>query len=183
MSFDIADFTYSRQRTQPRVTPQSVHFVVGVGAHKIGLPVDYVKTVFHIDKTTPVPLAPPEIAGLANLRGRIVTAINLDVCLGLEGAQTPPGATRLAVGVETHGENYALIIDETGDVIASDEADKIACPAHIDPQLTELLGAFYRVDDGFLSVLDLDALIRRVARQSETALIASASRTVRKRGV
>jgi purine-binding chemotaxis protein CheW len=177
MSFDIADFTYSRQRGLMQATPQSVYFVVGVGAHRVGLPVECVKTVFHIDKLTLVPLAPPEVAGLANLRGRIVTALNLDVCLGVAGARPPKGAMRLAVDVESGGENYALIIDETGDVIASAESDKVACPAHIAPQLSELLGAFYRVGDDFLSILDLDALIRRVARQSETALVGGSAQS------
>lgn len=171
MSFEISDFTYSRQRAQAQQVPQSVHFVIGVGAHRIGLPVDCVKTVFHIDRVTPVPLTPPEIAGLANLRGRIVTALNLDVCLGAVRPRAITKGPLLAVGVESHGESYALIIDETGDVIVSPETDRIACPAHIDPRLVELLGAFFRVGDDFLSVLDLDALIRRVARHSDVALI------------
>jgi len=73
MSFDLADFSYSRQRRQTRVGAAVSHFTVRIKSQIVGLPVHCVKTVFYIDRLTPVPLAPPEVAGLANLRGRIVT--------------------------------------------------------------------------------------------------------------
>ena len=64
---------------------------------------------------SPVPLAPPEVAGLLNLRGRIVTAIDLRRRLGL-----PPrddGGAPVAVGIEERGELYGLIVDGVGDVL------------------------------------------------------------------
>lgn len=175
MSFDLADFSYSRQRARTHIAAQRRHFTIKVSAQTIGLPVDCVKTIFHVEKLTPVPLAPREIAGLANLRGRIVTALHLDRCLRIEQAKREP--SRLAVVVEHNDEDYALLVDDTGDVVVSNECDRITCPAHVDQRLSELLAACYRYEDGFLSILDVGALIRRLSRQSDTSLREGVSRT------
>lgn len=164
MSFDIAEFTYGRNRSGPPAS-QSRYFRIRLRGETIGLPVDCVSTVFHVDAITPVPLAPPEVAGLVNLRGRIVTALHLGRCLWLDQAMS--GADGLAVGVEHGGEKYALLIDDTDDVVAADETDRINCPAHMDPRLAELMAGCYRLHDDFLTVLDIGALLRRVMKLSE----------------
>ncbi len=175
MSFDLADFSYSRQRARTHFAAQSRHFTIKVSAQTIGLPVGCVKTIFHIERLTPVPLAPREIAGLANLRGRIVTALHLDRCLRIE--QANPAPSRLAVVVEHNDEDYALLVDQTGNVVVSNETDRIICPAHVDQRLSELLAACYRFENGFLSILNVGALIRRLSRQSEIALREGMTRT------
>jgi purine-binding chemotaxis protein CheW len=174
MSFDLADFSYSRHRPQARVVTEVSHFTIKVRSQVIGLPVDCVKTIFHLDKLTPVPLAPREVAGLANLRGRIVTALHLDRCLRIDLGE--PGESQLAVGITHNGEDYALLVDETGDVIVSEEADRIECPAHLDAHLVTLMATCYRYDGGFLSIIDVGALIKSVSQQSEAAHRAGVSR-------
>lgn len=144
---------------------QSRNFTVKVRAQTFGLPVECVKTIFHIDALTPVPLAPREIAGLANLRGRIVTALHLDRCLRLDDGDRAPST--LAVGIEHHGERYALLIDDTGDVVTCDDRDLIAHPTHAGAQFAEATNACYRVGDGFLPILDIDALVKRVSRHAD----------------
>src|SRR5208283_5174951 len=86
MSLDLADFSYSRHLPQARIGAAVSHFTVRIKSQIVGLPVHCVKTVFHPDRLTPVPLAPPEVAGLVNLRGRIVTALHLDKCLRIDSA-------------------------------------------------------------------------------------------------
>lgn len=167
MNFDIADFSYSRKRASAAVE-QSRHFTIKVRGQIIGLPVDSVKTIFYVDNLTRVPLAPAEVAGLVNLRGRIVTALHLDRCLWL--GEASGDARGLAVGIEHAGEEYALLVDETEDVVATNESDRISCPAHIDTRLSELMAGCYRHGDGFLSILDVGAVLRRVAKLSEAAL-------------
>lgn len=167
-NFDLADFSYSRKRAAPATEAQSRHFTIRVRGQTIGIPVDCVKTVFHIDNLTSVPLAPREVAGLANLRGRIVTALHLDRCLWL--GETTGDSQGLAVGIEYNGEEYALLVDETDDVVVTNEAERIACPAHIDPRLAELIAGCYRHDGGFLSILDVAAVLRRVSKLSEASL-------------
>ncbi|MFY9629247.1 MAG: chemotaxis protein CheW [Methylocystis sp.] len=164
MSFDLADFSYSRQRPQTRVVDEIRHFTISVRSQTIGLPVDCVKTIFYLDKLTPVPLAPPEVAGLANLRGRIVTALYLDRCLRIDSDEDQRQSL-LAVGITHNGEDYALIVDDTGDVIVSENADRISCPAHLDPDVVGLMSGCYRYDGGFLSIIDIASLIKRVSQQ------------------
>jgi purine-binding chemotaxis protein CheW len=173
MSFDIADYSYSRKRA-PAAVAQSRHFTIKVRGQTIGIPVDCVKTIFHLDNLTRVPLAPREVAGLTNLRGRIVTALYLDRCLWPDEATT--GERGLAVGIEHGGEEYALMVDETEDVVACNEDDRIPCPGHIDPRLSEIIAGCYRYDDGFLSILDIDAMLRRVGKSSEASPRGATSR-------
>ena len=94
MTFDLADFSYSRHRPHARGGAAASHFTVRIKSQIVGLPVHRVKTVFYIDRLTPVPLAPPEVAGLANLRGRIVTALHLDKCLRIDAGE--PSSALLA---------------------------------------------------------------------------------------
>ena len=167
-SFDIGDFSYSRTRSATKPVTESRYFTIKVRSQTVGLPVDCVKTIFYVDNLTKVPLAPREVAGLVNLRGRIVTALHLGRCLWLDdGVEEGNG---LAVGIEQNGEEYALFVDATDDVVVADEADRISCPAHVDPRLSELLAGCYRRDDHFLSILDIDAMLRRVSRSGETSL-------------
>jgi len=81
----------------------------------------------------------------------------------------------LAVGITHNGDDYALLVDDTGDVIVSEEQDRVACPAHLDAHLVELMAAFYRYDGGFLSIVDIAALIKRVSQQSESTYRTGAS--------
>lgn len=155
-----------QRRQAPSAPPkQSRNFTITVRSQTFGLPVECVKTIFHVDKITPVPLAPREIAGLANLRGRIVTAVHLDRCLKIDDRERV--GTTLAVGIEHHGEKYALLIDETGDVVTCDESDRIACPTHVGQHFIEAANACYRLGESFLPILDIDALVKRMSRQSD----------------
>src|SRR5260221_8369337 len=74
-----------------------------------GLPISRVQDVFVPDRLTHVPLSPPEIAGVLNLRGRIVTAIDMRCRLGLppRDGKTPA----IAVGIELKSESYGLLVD------------------------------------------------------------------------
>ena len=71
-----------------RIRDASIEYVtVMIGEQLFGLPIARVQDVFMPDRLTPVPLAPPEIAGVLNLRGRIVTAIDMRRRLGHAGAR------------------------------------------------------------------------------------------------
>src|SRR5438093_1992308 len=80
-----------------------------------GLPISRVQDVFMPDRLTRVPLSSPEIAGVLNLRGRIVTAIDMRRRLGMP--QRTDGRPPMAVGIELKGESYGLLIDTVGEVL------------------------------------------------------------------
>jgi purine-binding chemotaxis protein CheW len=131
-------------------------FIVYVGGEPFGLPVDCVQTIFRIEAITPVPLGPREIVGLVNLRGKIVTAVSLRRRLQMPDA--PQTKSALAIGMEHRGENFALVVDEVGDVIFVNLQTQIPLPPHLDPHRAKLTEAAYRLDHEILSLLDVGSL-------------------------
>src|SRR4051794_27380272 len=85
------------------------YVTVTIGDHLFGLPIFRVQDVFVPDRLTRVPLAPPEVAGILNLRGRVVTAIDMRSRLDL-GARDK-GAPVMAIGIELRAESYGLLVD------------------------------------------------------------------------
>lgn len=131
-------------------------FTVIDGDEIFGLPVQSVQTIFRIEGVTPVPLGPKEVEGLVNLRGRIVTAVSLKRRLAKTPLESARGA--LAIGIEHGGENFALIVDDVGDVITCEDDAQIARPPHIDVMLARLTSAYYRLEAGILPILDMNAV-------------------------
>src|ERR1700756_4073330 len=101
-----------------------------VGGQLFGLPIARVQDVFVLDRLTRVPLASPEIAGVLNLRGRIVTAVDLRRRLGM--AARPDGRPAMAVGIELKGESYGLLIDAVGEVMKLSGDTREANPVNLD---------------------------------------------------
>src|SRR5437868_13987178 len=80
-----------------------------IGGQLFGLPIARVQDVFIPERLTRVPLASSDVAGVLNLRGRIVTAIDMRSRLGLPKRDT--GRPPMAIGVDLRGESYGLLID------------------------------------------------------------------------
>lgn len=131
------------------------HVTVAVGAQLFGIPVARVQDVFTPQSITRVPLAPPEIGGVLNLRGRIVTAFDIRGRLGLPQA----GTQTMAVGIECNGESYGLLIDEVGDVLTLDPARFEPLPDTLDPKWRAVSRSVYHLQDSLIVVLDVDRLL------------------------
>jgi purine-binding chemotaxis protein CheW len=86
-----------------------------IGGQLFGLPIACVQDVFMPERMTRVPLASNDFAGVLNLRGRIVTAIDMRARLGLP--KNEDGKPSMAVGVDLRGESYGLLIDSIGEVL------------------------------------------------------------------
>jgi purine-binding chemotaxis protein CheW len=133
-----------------------------IGDQLFGLPISRVQDVFAPDRLTHVPLAAPEIAGLLNLRGRIVTAIDMRRRLGLPPLET--GRTRMAVGIEYKGESYGLLIDAIGEVMKLPAHGGEDNPVNLDPQLARVSAGVHRLEGSLLVVLDVDRVLDVGAR-------------------
>src|SRR5499426_2120637 len=113
------------------VSEQLTEFVtVMIGGQLFGLPISRVQDVFMPDRITRVPLASPEIAGVLNLRGRIVTAVDMRRRLGLPARSD--GRPPLAVGIELRGESYGLLIDSVGEVMKLADGTREPNPVNLD---------------------------------------------------
>lgn len=124
-----------------------------------GIPILQVQDVLGPQKITRIPLAPPAIAGSLNLRGRIVTAIDVRACLGMPPLQRDKGAQEMSVVVESQGELYSLMIDKVGDVLGVDNADFEKSPATLDPQWRSVCQGIYRLKGSLLVILDVPKLL------------------------
>ena len=128
-----------------------------IGGQLFGLPILRVQDVFAPERLTQVPLAPAEIAGVLSLRGRIVTLIDMRSRLGLGHREDESQA--MAIGVESRGESYGLLIDTIGEVL---KLDDMACepnPSNLDPHLASVSMGIYRLEGQLLMVLDVDHVL------------------------
>lgn len=123
-----------------------------------GIPVSQVEDVLGEQTITQIPLAHPAIAGSLNLRGRIVTAINVRKCLGLEAKETEASNT-MSVVVENEGELYSLIIDSIGDVLSLKNDNFQQNPATLDPAWKNISQGIFRLENELLVVLDIPKLL------------------------
>jgi len=123
-----------------------------------GIPVLQVQDVLGEQKVTRVPLAPRAIAGSLNLRGRIVTAVDVRNCLGLP-VNDKMSAHPMSVVVENQGELYSLMIDRVGDVMSLATRDYESNPATLDPLWKSVSQGIYRLKDTLLVVLDVPKLL------------------------
>ena len=128
-----------------------------IGGQLFGLPIQRVQDVFMPERLTRVPLAPPEIAGVLNLRGRIVTLIDLSLRLGLERQDN--GGPAMAIGVEFRGESYGLLIDSVGEVLKLDGGALERNPINLDPRLASVSSGIFRLDGQLLMVVDVDRIL------------------------
>jgi len=133
------------------------YVTANIGGQLFGLPIVRVQDVFIAERLTQVPLAPPEVAGLLNLRGRIVTLIDLRRRFGL--GEREPGATAMAIGVESRGESYGLLIDGVGEVLKLDESMREPNPVNLDARLAQVSAGIFRLDGELLIVVDVDRVL------------------------
>lgn len=126
-----------------------------VDGQHFGLSILSVQDIVETHTITQVPLAPSAISGVMNLRGRIVTVINLRRILG----KTDDSESRMGVTVEYKGDLYTILVDQIGEVRLLDQGDFEAVPTTLDPILKQLCTGIYRMDEELLAVLDVDQIL------------------------
>ena len=122
-----------------------------------GVEVEHVQEVLRSQSITRVPLAPPAVAGLINLRGQVVTAIELRERLGR--APRPEGEEPVVIVVRLHGEAVSLLVDAIADVVDVDPADFEAPPDTLDGQARELIRGAYKLHGQLLLALDVQKAV------------------------
>src|SRR6476646_23166 len=128
-----------------------------IGGQLFGLPISRVQDVFMPERLTRVPLSPNEIAGVLNLRGRIVTVIDMRARLGLP--RNEDGKPPMAVGVDLRGESYGLLIDQIGEVLRLSEEGREENPVNRDTRMAQLDRGVNRLDGQLMVVLDVDRVL------------------------
>lgn len=137
-----------------------------------GIPILMVQDIVEPSQITPVPLSPSAIAGVLNLRGRIVTVIDLRELLG---APEQESNKQMSVTVEHKGDLYTLLVDSIGDVRSLPRKDFDKPPTTLDENMRRLCSGIFRLEDNLLVVLDVDRIL------DEETLMKTPRRTRRRR--
>jgi purine-binding chemotaxis protein CheW len=123
-----------------------------VGKYLFGVDVSLVQEVVRLQMITPVPLAAPEIAGLINLRGEVLTAIDLRTRLGLPPADVNREPVNVVVRVDD--EPVSLLVDEIGGVLEVSQVPFEQTPSTVDERVRDLLLGAYTLPDRLLLALN-----------------------------
>jgi purine-binding chemotaxis protein CheW len=141
-------------RTRVAAVGEQHEFVsITVAGQHFGIPVLQVQDVLGPQRITPIPLAPPEVAGSLNLRGRIVTAIDLRTRLRLP--KLPDGEVGMSVVVDHGGELYSILVDAVGEVLSLDASAQQRNPPTLDPAWREVSSGIYRLDATLMVILNV----------------------------
>lgn len=134
-----------------------------LGDQYFGIDVLQVREIVQPQPITDVPLTPPAMRGLINLRGQIVTAIDTRLRLNLAPRTTlltAPRAEQLNVVVNTAEGSMSLLVDEIGDVLTLDDQDFEPPPRTMAASAREMILGTYKLSDRLLIILDVEQLAR-----------------------
>jgi purine-binding chemotaxis protein CheW len=124
----------------------------------LGIPVMAVQEVLAAQRIARVPMAPTAIAGFLNLRGQIVTALDLRTTLRLDARDTD--ADVMNVVVRHEGELFAFMVDEVGDVISVPNQSVESTPATLDARWRTASVGIVRREQDLLLVMSVNEVIR-----------------------
>jgi purine-binding chemotaxis protein CheW len=145
-----------------------------------GLDVLRVQEIVGHQQPTRVPLAPPAVRGLINLRGRIVTALDLRRRLGL--AEAPAGLPPKGVVVRTDEGVVSLLVDEVGDVREVEEAAFERPLENLEGEARELIQGAYKLPGRLLLILEVDKVLEVPAGTAGPPRAAPGGRPLPKEG-
>jgi purine-binding chemotaxis protein CheW len=129
-----------------------------VADQMFGIPVLKVQDILTPNNIAAIPLANAEVKGSINLRGRIVTVIDVRVCLGM-GPREEGEGNSMGVTVEHGHDLYTLMVDRIGDVAGLPTKLYEKNPGTLDPKWRDFACGVYRLEKEIMVVLDVDRLL------------------------
>ena len=129
-----------------------------IGNQMFGIPVLRVQDILTPDQIAPIPLAPSEVRGSIDLRGRIVTVIDVRVRLGLPPREDE-GDGNMGVTVEQDHDLYTLLVDQISDVIGLSPKLYEKNPGTLNPKWRDFSNGVFRLEKKLMVILDIDRLL------------------------
>jgi purine-binding chemotaxis protein CheW len=123
-----------------------------VGRYLFGVDVTLVQEIMRVRSITPVPLSVPEIAGLINLRGEVLTAVDLRIRFGFDPAEGSSNPVNIVVRVDD--EPISLLVDAIDGVVEVSELPFETTPSTVDERARSLISGAYTLPDRLLLALD-----------------------------
>jgi purine-binding chemotaxis protein CheW len=135
-----------------------------LGEALCGLDIARVEELNRPLEMTPVPQAPPYVLGLVNLRGKIITVLDLGRRIGLESAANSDD-TRI-IFVQTAAENLGLMVDRVTEVAAVDQSQVSAPPANLKGASSRFFEGVLKTDHGLIGILQLSEVLKVESREA-----------------
>lgn len=132
---------------------------VYLGAEMYGIPIEHIQGVLETLPLTYVPLAPAAVKGVMNLRGRIVTAIDLRATLTRDERLAIGGQANMSVVIEDGGELYSLLVDTVGDVHTIPMSNIEDPPLTMAAELKRVSSGVFALQDNIMVILKPAALL------------------------
>ena len=123
-----------------------------------GLNVLNVRDVFKPNKITHIPKSPEKIFGVLNLRGKIVTVIDMYSILGLSDTNCIDNRGSMNIVVEYDNESYALLVDDIGDVMYLSNKTFDDNPKTLSEEWASLSNGIHKLEDDILIILDVEKM-------------------------
>ncbi len=132
---------------------------VQVGDQMFGIPVAIIHDVLRGLKTAHVPLAPKQVIGLLNLRGRIIAAVDVRECLGLPPRDARDCSKVMSVIVEHKGELLSLVVDSVGGVIKLPSGEMERPPNNLSAHWRNISSGIYKLDGKLMIIVNINKLL------------------------
>lgn len=129
---------------------------VTIGGQLFGIDAQNINAIMERIEATEVPQAGNRIAGLINMRGRIVTMVDVRSCLDMSGESN---IAKMNVTVDDGGEMYGLLFDTVDDILELPSERMEPVPAILDERWNGIAKGIYRLPDNLLIVLDVKKLV------------------------
>lgn len=136
-----------------------------LGDQMYGFPILAVNDIIGPHSITRVPMSPPEVAGVLNLRGRIVTAIDMRRRFGKQPPEGEEEKSSISMVVIVDGEWYSLLFDRVGEVVPVSEVTIEPTPPTLRPEVAELSHGVAKLEDQLMVILD----VKKILKIGETA--------------
>lgn len=133
-----------------------------VGELLLGIEVAQIQEVLRDTKVTPVPKTPAAVSGLINLRGQIVTAVDLRTLFGFAVEENGEDGSVMLI-VDSNAELHSLVVDAVGDVVEVGEDDYEEPPDTLKGEARKLIRGAYKLKSGLLLLLDGDYAMKAAA--------------------
>ncbi len=155
-----------------------------LGNSRLGIDILLIKEVYRQMSITPIPDAPAHLKGLVNLRGRVVTVIDLNVCLNRTPSYNIDTSRLLVLKTDDEIEKYkkcgavgdislgndivGLLIDQMDDVITIENFDILPAPSNIDAAEESLIEGVIKKGEQLIIILDVNAILQKIIQTCDT---------------
>lgn len=138
-----------------------------ISGQLFGIYVLSVNEILSPQKISDIPLSSNEILGSLNLRGRILTTIDIRQVLNIAIPEDDDLKNKMSLVIEENKESYNMIVDEIGDVVSINDRDIAPLPENLNPKWLKTSNGVRILEDSLLVILDVGKIITMLGNESK----------------